>query len=174
MIRRAEKRDTDRMLEIYAPYVSDTAISFEYAPPAQDAFRQRFDNITSRYPWIVWEEDGQVLGYAYGGMAFERDAYRWDADVSIYVDRNARRKGIGTKLYDALEDMLRKRGYCNLYALITADNEASRRFHEARGYVLEGTLKRSGYKFGKWYDVCWYCLNFPENDPENGDPKECD
>ena len=170
MIRRATCADVGRMLEIYAPYVRDTAISFEYQPPSPEDFRQRFENISRRYPWIVWEEDGRVLGYAYASAAFERAAYRWDADMSIYVDGEARGKGIGCALYNCLEGLLRRMGYCNLYALITADNLPSCRFHEKRGYVLQGVLKRSGYKFGKWYDVNWYCLNIPENDPEKGDP----
>ena len=170
MIRQAECGDVRRMLEIYAPYVEKTAISFEYAPPSPEAFQRRFENITERYPWIVWEEGGRVMGYAYASMAFERDAYRWDADMSVYVDEEARGKGIGTALYDCLESLLKRMGYCNLYALVTADNLPSCRFHESRGYRLQGVLRRSGYKFGKWYDVNWYCLEFPENDPERGDP----
>jgi len=174
MIRQATRDDVSRMLEIYAPYVRETAISFEYDPPSDEVFMKRFERITERYPWIVWEENGRVLGYAYGDTAFERAAYKWDADMSIYVDRDARGKGIGTELYDRLEALLRAMGYCNLYALITADNLPSCRFHESRGYELHGILKRSGYKFGKWYDVNWYCLDLTGNDPAKGEPKRFD
>lgn len=170
MIRHAEIKDVARMLEIYAPYVEDTAISFEYDAPSLEAFRNRFERISARYPWIVWEDNGRVVGYAYADTAFERAAYRWDADMSVYVDLSERGKGIGTLLYDCLENLLTKLGYCNLYALVTADNLPSCRFHEGRGYALNGVLKRSGYKFGKWYDVNWYCLNIPGNDPEMGEP----
>jgi len=170
MIRQANLEDVARMLEIYAPYVAETAISFEYTVPTLEAFRTRFLGIAEKYPWIVWEDDGRIIGFAYASTAFERAAYRWDADVSIYVDREARHRGVGTGLYDCLESMLRRMGYCNLYALITADNLPSCRFHEKRGYVQEGLLRRTGYKFGRWYDVKWYCLNFPENDPSKGVP----
>jgi len=174
MIRPANKGDVARMLEIYSPYVTDTAISFEYAPPSLAEFEARFERISARYPWIGWEEDGRVIGYAYGDRAFERAAYAWDADVSIYVDMNERARGIGRALYDCLEGMLKDLGYCNLYALITSDNLPSCRFHEKRGYVLEGVLRRSGYKFGKWHDVSWYCLRFEENDPSKGAPMKFD
>ena len=176
MIRVAERRDVPRMLEIYAPYVRNTTITMEYAPPTLEAFAARFDRISQRYPWIVWEENGRVLGYAYGDIALERTAYRWDADMSIYLDAEARYKGIGGQLYDCLEALLKALGYFNLYALITASNAPSCRFHEKRGYALHGLLKRSAYKFGEWHDVCWYALALrpgeaPEDAPRAFEPE---
>lgn len=166
MIRLATRADVPAILNIYAPYISNTAITFEYDVPEISEFEARFDSITARYPWIVWEEDGKILGYAYGDKAFARRAYDWDADLSIYLDMNARGKGIGGKLYGCLEEMLKNLGYCTFYALITEENEPSRKFHEKRGYVCEGMLKNSGFKMGRWYDVTWYALHAREtNDP---------
>ena len=158
MIRMAEKSDVARMLAIYAPYVRDTAISLEYDPPTLSEFEARYDRIASRYPWIVWEEGGRVMGYAYADVALSRAAYQWDADLSIYLAPETRGKGVGHILYDWMEQKLRELGYVNLYALVTSDNAMSCRFHERRGYALLGVLRKSGFKFGRWHDVSWYGL----------------
>lgn len=158
MIRYARLEDVSRMLEIYACYVRQTAISFEYDPPTLEEFSARFDRITRRYPWIVWDEGGTVLGYAYADEVFVRAAYQWDAELSIYLAQQAWHKGIGSALYDHLEGLMTRLGFHNLYAIVTGDNARSRSFHERRGYVLEGVLKKTGYKFGKWHDVYWYTL----------------
>ena len=166
MIRRANRADVPAILNIYAPYIRETTITFEYDVPEIAGFEARFDGISSRYPYLVWEENGKILGYAYADRAFARMAYSWDADLSIYLDMSARGSGIGPRLYGCLEEILRSYGYHNLYALITGDNAASVRFHEKRGYSRLGTLTRSGWKFGKWYDVYWYGLRLCEaNDP---------
>ncbi len=162
MIRCATVADVWAMLKIYAPYIVDTAITFEYDVPELSAFQARFESISAKYPWLVWEQDGAILGYAYADAAFARAAYAWDTDMSIYLDMSARGMGIGKKLYGCLEDILRSYGYHNLYALITADNLPSVRFHEARGYELLGMLKKSGWKFDRWHDVAWYGLRLRE------------
>ena len=97
MIRAATRDDMPAMLAIYAPYILETAITFEYEVPSPGDFMRRFEGIAANYPWIVWEEDGAVLGYAYGGAAFSRAAYAWDAVLSIYLDRDARGRGIAAK-----------------------------------------------------------------------------
>ena len=158
MIRRAIRADVPAILNIYAPYIRDTSITFEYDVPEITDFEARFDGIADRYPYLVWEEDGRILGYAYADRAFARKAYAWDADLSVYLDMDARGRGIGGRLYGCLEEILRSYGYHNLYALITGDNAASVRFHESRGYSRLGTLVQSGWKFGRWYDVYWYGL----------------
>lgn len=168
MIRLAERADVPAMLEIYAPYVRETTVTFEYATPSAEEFAGRFDRISARYPWLVWEASGRILGYAYADAAFSRAAYAWDADLSIYLDWNARGRAIGGRLYGCLEEILCRCGYHNLYALITGENEASVRFHERRGYALLGTLRESGWKFGRWLDVRWYGLRLREA----GDPGE--
>lgn len=158
MIRLATKEDVPALLKIYAPYIEHTAVTFEYDVPSLETFRERFERIASDYPWIVWEEDGSVLGYAYGDRAFERAAFAWDADLSIYLAEDARGRGIGARLYDCLEAMLGKLGYHNLYALITGANVSSIRFHERRGYERLGCLKAAGWKLGAWHDLYWYGL----------------
>ncbi len=166
MIRSATCEDVPRLLEIYAPYIRKTSITFEYVVPTVEEFTERFERITEKFPWFVWEGDGKIQGYAYGDAAFTRAAYAWDADLSIYLDENARGNGIGGKLYDALESELTKMGYHTLYAIITGENFASVRFHKRRGYVLEGTLRQSGWKFGSWHDVYWYAKRVrPAIDP---------
>lgn len=171
MIRMANRTDVARMLAIYAPYVRETTISLDYDPPTIAAFEARFDRITRRYPWIVWAQDDRVLGYAYADVALSRAAYQWDADLSIYLDPEARGQGIGHVLYDWMEEKLRIMGYVNLYALVTAENVRSCRFHERRGYDRLGVLKQSGFKFGRWHDVIWYGLRLVGDAPPTGLPR---
>ncbi len=155
-IRLAVPGDLPAMREIYRPYVEETTITFEYETPSEEEFAARFAAVTAWFPWFVAEENGQVLGYAYAARAFERAAYQWDADVSIYLSPAAQGRGIGRALYQALEKELYTMGYCTLYALITAENAASCAFHRAMGYTLCATLPASGFKHGRWLDVYWY------------------
>ena len=154
-IRFAREADLPQILAIYAPYVETTTASFEYEAPTLAAFTQRFRAITAQFPWLVWEEDGAILGYAYGSAPFERAAYRWCAEPSIYLAPQAQGKGIGRRLYEALEDILQKQGYCLLYAIITDENEGSLAFHEALGYKRTAHFPRCGYKMGRWLGVVW-------------------
>ena len=155
MIRIATEADVPAIREIYAPYVTDTTITFEYDVPSPEDFLTRFRNITADFPWLVWEEGGQILGYAYACRPFERTAYSWCAEPSIYLKESARGQGIGRKLYTALETLLAMQGYRVLLALITGENEASLRFHEKLGYGFAGELKACGYKFDRWLSVFW-------------------
>jgi len=154
-IRQATVQDIPRILEIYAPYVENTAISFEYIVPSLEAFTQRFLGITAEFPWLVWEENGTILGYAYGSRPFERAAYQWNAEASIYLCPEAKGKGIGKKLYAELEKRLQQQGYKKVYAIITTANEASVAFHKAAGYRHTATFPNCGYKFGTWYGTIW-------------------
>lgn len=154
-IRPATVQDLPRILEIYGPYVENTAISFEYTVPSLEEFTQRFLGVTAQFPWLVWEEDGLVLGYAYGSRPFARAAYQWSAAVSIYLCPEAWGRGIGKKLYAALEQRLQRQGYRRAYAIITTANEDSAAFHRAVGYRHVATLPECGYKFGKWYGTVW-------------------
>lgn len=154
-IRPATVQDIPRILEIYAPYVENTAISFEYTVPTLAEFSQRFLHITEQFPWLVWEENGIVLGYAYGSLPFQRAAYQWCAQASIYLCQEAWRKGIGKQLYAALETLLQAQGYRKLYAVITTANDASVAFHQAAGYRHTATMPNCGYKFGQWFGTIW-------------------
>ena len=155
MLRDALLSDVPAMLAIYAPYVTDTAITFEYEPPTEAEFAARFTRITADHPWLVLEEEGRVLGYAYAARAFEKAAYAWCADVTIYLSPEAVGQGRGRLLYEALEARLRAGGWQVLYALVTASNEHSLRFHRAFGYREIGRLPASGWKQGQWHDVIW-------------------
>ena len=155
MIRIATERDVPAMLPIYAPYILTTTYTFEYEVPTEAEFLQRFRSITVRFPWLVWEEDGKILGYAYGSAPFERAAYRWCAEDSVYLCPEAQGRGIGTRLCRALEKILFYQGYRRIYALITAENTNSVAFHEKLGYKLRGELPGAGLKFGRWVGVVW-------------------
>ena len=154
-LRFAQESDIPRILEIYKPYVEQTTVTFEYETPTADVFLGRFREITERFPFLVWEEEGRILGYAYACLPFSREAYRWLAEPSIYLDWEVRGRGIGKKLYTALEDILRLLGYRLSYALITSENEASLRFHEARSYRVLAHFPVCAYKMGRQLGVTW-------------------
>lgn len=171
MIRAARETDVPAMLAIYRPYVERTAITFEYELPSEEAFLARFRSAAAYCPWLVWEQDGALLGYAYAAPAFEKAAYAWCADVTVYLAQSARGRGIGSALYAQLEARLSAQGYQILYALVTADNEASLRFHEKQGYVKIGALPDSGWKLGSWHSVVWLEKRLAKTEPA-GFPKK--
>lgn len=144
------------MLAIYAPYVRETTYSFEYVPPTMREFGARFDATVERFPWLVCEAGGRVIGYAYASPAFERAAFQWDADISVYIDPSYHGRGIGSRFYVQIEEKLLSLGFHNVYALVTGENTGSCRFHEALGYTLLATLPKTGFKHGKWLDLFWY------------------
>ena len=155
MIRIALEADVPEILAIYAPYVENTTITFEYDVPCRKEFMQRFCDITAQFPWLVWEENGQILGYAYAAPPYTRAAYRWCAEPSVYLKPEARGRGIGKKLYAALEEILKLQGYQVLYALVTQDNLPSLRFHKKLGYREKVLFADCGFKFGRWLGVYW-------------------
>ncbi len=154
-IRFASLEDVPAMLALYAPYVEQTCYSFEYTPPSREEFARRFQSYAAQFPWLVWEEDGEILGYAYAAAPFERAAYGWCAEPSIYLSPQARRRGIGRALYTALEGLLRRQGYQVLYAVITSENAPSLAFHKALGYETVGVFPNCGFKFGRWLGTVW-------------------
>ncbi len=154
-IRMARPEDVPQILAVYAPYVRDTAISFEYTVPTLEDFCARFAQITNWFPWLVWEEDGQILGYAYGSLPFERAAYQWCSEASIYLHPKAQGRGIGKALYRVLEELLKLQGYCKVYAIITTANAPSLAFHEAVGYRFTAQMPGCGYKLGQWHGTVW-------------------
>lgn len=154
-IRIATEGDIPAMLEIYRPYVENTTYSFEYELPSREDFTRRFLDHTAQFPWLVWEEDGTVLGYAYAGAPWERAAYRWCAEVSIYLSPKIQGKGVGRTLYARLEEILTRQGYRLVYALITSENKASLDFHYHLGYTYRAEFPGCGCKHGKWLGVTW-------------------
>lgn len=158
-IRQAQTRDAAMIAAVYAPYVRDTIISFEAEPPAAEEMSRRIGAIVARHPWLVAEQDGKVLGYAYAGEHRSRAAYRWDVDVAVYLAAQAQRRGIGRRLYLALFEVLRRQAYVNAYAGISLPNAASVGLHEALGFAPVGIYRKVGYKHGGWHDVGWWALN---------------
>jgi len=155
MIRNATEADVPAILSIYAPYVLNSTATFEYAVPSQAEFMQRFRDITAQFPWLVWEENGQILGYAYGSRPYARAAYSWCAEPSVYLIPEAQGRGIGKALYAALEQCLKEQGYQLLYALVTEENTASLAFHEALGYFTRVSFPDCAWKFGRSLGVNW-------------------
>jgi phosphinothricin acetyltransferase len=155
MIRVAVEADVPAILAVYAPYILTTTYTFEYDVPTLSDFLERFRGITQQFPWLVWEEGGEILGYAYASPPYTRAAYRWCAEPSVYLRPEARGRGIAKALYDALEKILTVQGYQVLYALITEENLASRRFHEKMGYRFSVLFPDCGFKFGRWLGLIW-------------------
>ncbi len=161
-IRVATPQDAEALLAVYAPYVTDTAITFEYEVPSLTEFRERIRHTLERYPYLVMEQDGEILGYAYAGPFKERAAYDWAVETTIYVKQGMKKQGIGRKLYQALEDTLIRQNILNLNACIgypTVEDEYltrnSMEFHQHLGYRLVGQFYQCGYKFERWYDMVW-------------------
>ena len=155
MIRTATKADIPAILDIYAPYILNTTFTFEYTVPSLDEFTARFETITRQFPWLVWEEDGRVLGYAYGSAPFDRAAYGWCSEISVYLAPEIHGKGIGKALCAAVEEIMWRQGYRVIYSLITTENEGSLRFHEKLGYKTSCVMERCGVKFGRWLGIVW-------------------
>ena len=161
-IRPAKPEDAEKLLAIYAPYVEQTAITFEYEVPIVEEFRERIHNTLKKYPYLVAEQTGEPVGYAYVGPFHDRPAYDWAVETSIYVDQNKKRMGIGKKLHEALEEELRNRGFLNMNACIAypaqEDEYLTRNsveFHAHLGYRMVGQFHQCGYKFHRWYDMVW-------------------
>lgn len=165
--------DAEELLDIYAPYVKDTAITFEYDVPSVEEFRQRIVNISDRYPYIKAVDNGQIVGYAYAGCFKDRRAYDWSVETTIYVRQDCKRMGIGRLLYDRLEQELKSMGILNMNACIACPvqeskylNDDSIHFHSRLGFSEVGRFHDSGYKFNQWFDMVWMEKMIGEHDAE--------
>ncbi len=176
-IRPTTVRDAEALLAIYAPYVTGTAITFEYTVPTAAEFAQRIERITSRYPYLTACDaaTGKPLGYTYAHPYGEREAYAWSAEASIYLSPDARGHGLGRALYAALEDALKAMHIQNLYALVACSDrddayltQNSAQFHEHLGFTRVGLMKNCGSKFGFWYHIATYekMLGAHEKNPQ--------
>lgn len=161
-IRPVCENDAEELNSIYAPYVENTAVSFEYDVPTVDEFRKRIRNTLTEYPYLAAVEGGEILGYAYASAFHERAAYKHSSELSIYIKPSAHGREIGRQLYTELEEILKKQNVYRVYACIAAaENEDefltsdSEKFHRKMGYRTVGRHEKCGYKFGRWYDVIW-------------------
>jgi phosphinothricin acetyltransferase len=167
-IRAATHRDGPGCVAIYAPYVTDTVISFETEAPTAEEMSAR---IAAAHAWFVLEAEGAIAGYAYAGPFHPRAAYRWACEVSVYVERGRRRTGAGRALYDVLLPHLTERGYRVAVAGMTLPNAASEGLHRALGFEPVGTYRRVGYKFGAWHDVAWTQRVLAEGEDPPAEPR---
>jgi L-amino acid N-acyltransferase YncA len=157
-VRAATEEDAAACAAIYTSYVTDTAITFEFEPPTAEQMAERIAAAERTHAWLVLEDledDGRVVGYAYGGPFKSRPAYRWACEVSIYLETGRRRTGGGRALYEALFSRLAERGYRTAIAGMALPNEASEALHRALGFEPVGTYRRIGWKHGRWHDVAW-------------------
>ncbi|MGP6159961.1 MAG: arsinothricin resistance N-acetyltransferase ArsN1 family B [Vulcanimicrobiaceae bacterium] len=154
-VRPANVADAGGCAAIYDPVVAGSTISFEEEPTGRDEMGRRIAAVMQHYPWLIAELDGALVGYAYASRHRERAAYRWAADVAVYVDERARRRGVGASLYAMLLAYLEEAGYRHAYAGVALPNDASIKLHEALGFETIGTYRRVGYKLGRWCDVTW-------------------
>ena len=162
MIRVAKREDAEELLKIYSYYVENTAITFEYDVPSVEEFSDRISNTLKKYPYLVLEEEGKILGYTYAGEFKSRAAYDRAVETTIYMDKNLKHRGMGKKLYKALEQALELQKITNLYACIAYPKEEdeyltknSVEYHQHLGYRMVGEFYNCGYKFGRWYNMVW-------------------
>lgn len=155
-IRPITERDVPQCADIYNYYIENTTITFEEAPLTAEAFSARVRRITQRYPYLVAEEDGQIAGYAYLDLYNDRSAYRYTADLSIYLRHGCGARGLGSALLAEIERLAAEAGFRNIISIITEENAPSLAFHEKHGYRPAGRLYKVGLKFGRWLDVAFY------------------
>lgn len=158
----AKVEDAEELLQIYAPYVEKTAITFEYEVPTVQEFQMRIETILKKYPYLIAKRENEIVGYAYASAFHPRKAYEWCVETSIYIKENERKSGVGKRLYESLENILKEQNILNLNACIAYPEiedeyltKNSVMFHEHLGYEIVGEFHKCGYKFGRWYNMVW-------------------
>lgn len=159
-IRTATVEDAEKLLEIYAYYIKNTAVTFEYEVPSVEEFRERISHILEHYPYFVAENKGEIIGYSYAGRFHPRAAFGWDVEMTVYLNQKVRRAGVGRQLYSLMEEVLREQGVVRAISLIVKPEDEysdynSIQFHEKMGYRYAGELKDCGYKFHRWYTLVY-------------------
>ena len=172
-IRLAKRDDAEQVQAIYAPYCF-TPISFEAEPPTAQDMRSRIEKTLEQYPWLVCEDSGEIVGYAYATRHRERAAYRWSVDTAVYVRQGRHRRGLGKALYTSLFSVLPLQGYVSAYAGVTLPNPASVGLHQAMGFEAVGVYKHVGFKLGAWHDVAWFERALQALPGEPSDPQPLD
>ena len=168
-IRLASETDAEQIAAIYGPIVLNAAISFEIEPPGAEEMRCRISDTLQRYPWLVCEHGGEILGYAYASQYRTRAAYQWSVDTAVYTGAWSRRMGVGRALYTALLGVLPLQGFYNAYAGIALPNAGSVGLHEAMRFDRIGIYRHAGFKLGRWHDVGWWQRSLqPHRQPESG------
>ncbi len=155
-IRRAREADAQALLDIYAPYVTDTPVTFETEVPSLAEFTGRIRSVSAEYPYLVCEIGGTIVGYAYAHRYKERAAYQWDAELSVYLDGASRGRGLGKAFYTALIEILVLQNVKTVYGCVLCPNESSERLHDSLGFSRVGVFRSTGYKCGAWRDVVWF------------------
>ena len=175
-IRMARPSDAKALLAVYAPYVLQTGVTFEYEAPTEEIFRKRIETVLEKYPYLIALDDGRVAGYAYAKELGERAAFSRSVETVIYLESNQRGKGLGRLLYGELERILRLQNVTNLYAAVSyrehedeTITHASPFFHLAMGYRKAAHFSQCGYKFGRWYDIIWYEKHISEHGENPGE-----
>jgi L-amino acid N-acyltransferase YncA len=168
-IRLAERRDVPGILEIYAPFILHTAVTFEEIVPDEESFWKRIQEIMTELPFLVCEIAGRIAGYAYASGYRSRASYRWTKEVSVYIHPDFHRRKIADALYTSLNEMVRYQGIADLLAIITMPNESSVAFHENFGFRKCAEFSKVGYKLNKWQNVGWFELFLQD---ENAAPKD--
>ena len=161
-IRMADATDCNAVMDIYRPYVTDTAITFANVMPTEEAFRARMERVARRFPYLVCTIEDQVVGFAFAAEERPHDAYQWNAELSIYLDPRFHRRGVATALYNALISILKAQGFYNLYAVIALPNDASIALHRHFGFEEAFVNDRSGFKMGQWRDTIWMRLRLKQ------------
>lgn len=169
-IRVAQPADAGAFAAIYAPIVTDTAISFETEPPSPEVMAARVAKTLATHPWLTAVRGGEVVGYAYAGPHRERAAYRWSCDVTVYVAASAHRSGVGQALYGALIPILERQGFRSAFAGIALPNAGSVALHEAMGFTPIGVYREVGFKLGAWRDVGWWRLALATDEGQPAEP----
>lgn len=157
-IRKVRIDDVKRLLEIYEQYI-DSSITFECHLPTTQEFKDRIETFSAEYPYLVCEDEGRVVAYAYAHKLFEREAYQWNAELSIYIDQSCTGHGIGKRMYEELIRVLQEMGVKKVYGIVTIPNEPSERLHESLGFQRVWVHEHGGYKNDSWHDVAWFEKN---------------
>jgi L-amino acid N-acyltransferase YncA len=170
-IRVATEDDAEDLAAIYEPHVSQGIASFEESAPTADVMRGRIVKLAGVFPWLVADDDGEVLGYAYADRFRERTAYRWAVETTVYVAKAAQRRGVARLLYAALLDILRRQGFTQAIAAISLPNDASIQLHELAGFRRAGVYRQVGWKQGRWVDVGLWQVELQKPGPSPAEPK---